>query len=185
MAINLSYDSQSSDAGVSRASPELLTPITRPQQVTPNSNAQRSLGIEFASEPQLYQGFRSITQAEQNGARGDFVGALTQRSASVSPEVTVVPGTQMSQTLESRIDIAQLLRSFASTARHHEGQSRIEVGNLDGPVVYNYTPRTKIDESETENNTEDVVGMSSAGPDVGVGEEIHEYQEGCDESEVS
>ena len=51
MAINLSYDSQSSDAGVSHGSPELLTPTTRPQQVTPHSNAQRSLGIEFASEP--------------------------------------------------------------------------------------------------------------------------------------
>ena len=88
----------------------------------------------------------------------------------------VTAGTNNS--FESRLNVAQLLKAFAATARHREGQSGIEVENSDGPAVYDYTLRTKIADSDKEDYAEEGDAICSAGPDVGEEEDQYKHTGG-------
>ena len=88
-------------------SPILLTPTVQPQYVTPQSTAQRSLSLEL-----------------QDGGANTLYDDI---------DCEMVPGTQMN-TFESRLQIAHLLNSFATTARLREKvvDTVVEAPNVSG-----------------------------------------------------
>ena len=138
--VNLSEDSitdmEPSVPSESPLSQELLTPTVQPAAVTPHSTAQRSLGPDFET-------FRD------------------EETYPHHEEEECVPATQMmpispnerSETFESRLQIAQLLKAFSTTAREII------------PLTAAATATARDSETAHVNDQNSAIGLSSAGPD--------------------